>query len=163
MEGTDMVRLYERSYMGLKLNLRDISDADSLFEPPGGGNSINWVLGHVVMTRRLVLRLAGAEPTADAELVEIYSGEEGVVFDRARARPLEQLLADLDASQARLMEALPRLTPEALAAPARNSTVADVLTFLWFHEGYHNGQLGLLRRLVGKPGVIKQPKGLITV
>ncbi len=162
MDATDLVRLYERSYMGVKLNLRDISDADSRVEPPGGANSINWVLGHLVMTRRLVLRLAGAEQVSDPELVEIYSGEEGAVFDRRRARPLEQLVADLDASQERLVAALPRLSPQALAAPARNSTVADQLTFLWFHEGYHNGQLGLLRRLVGKPGVIKQPKGLVT-
>ncbi len=163
MEATDLVRLYERSYMGLKLNLRDISDADSRVEPPGGGNSINWVLGHVVMTRRLVLRLAGAEQVSDPELVEIYSGEEGVVFDRSRARPLERLVSDLDASQERLVQALAKLTPDALAAPARTSTVADVLGFLAFHEGYHNGQLGLLRRVVGKPGVIKQPKGLVTV
>lgn len=162
MDAKELLKAYERSYMGLKLNLRDISDADGRVEPAGGGNSINWVLGHVVMTRRLVLRLAGAEPVSGPELVELYSGEEGVVFDRSRARPLERLVAELDASQDRLREALPGLSPEALAAPARNTTVADLLTFLWFHEGYHNGQLGLLRRLVGKPGVIKQPRGLVT-
>ncbi len=162
MDAQELAKAYGRSYTGVKLNLSDISDADSRVEPAGGGNCINWVLGHLVMTRRLVLRLAGAEPASGAELVEIYSGEEGVVFDRSRARPLEQLVAELDASQERLMAALPGLSPEALAAPVRNTTVADLLTFLWFHEGYHNGQLGLLRRLVGKPGVIKQPKGLVT-
>ncbi len=162
MNAQELAKAYERSYAGLKLNLRDISDADSRVEPAGGGNSINWVLGHLVMTRGLVLRLAGAAAVSGPELVEIYSGEEGVVFDRSRARPLEQLVAELDASQERLMEALSGLSSEALAAPARNTTVADLLTFLWFHEGYHSGQLGLLRRLVGKPGVIKQPKGLVT-
>lgn len=162
MEAKDLVGLYQRSYMGLKLNLRDLTDEDCRKQPPGGVNSINWVLGHVVMMRRLVLRSAGAAPAGDPALIQIYSGEEGVRFDPSRAFSLEQLLADLDESQKRLLEALPKLSAEALAAPLRTSTLGDFLTFLAYHEGYHNGQLGVLRRLAGKPGVIKQPKGLVT-
>jgi len=162
MEAKELVRMYERSYMGIKLNLRDVTEEDARHEPPGDANSIGWVLGHLVMTRRLILRTAGADPVGDPALLEIYSGEEGVRFDRSRAFPLERLLADFGESQARLLPALAQLTPDALSAPVRNTTLGDLLTFLWFHEGYHNGQLGVLRRLAGKPGVIKQPKGLVT-
>ena len=66
MDAKELVKAYERSYMGLKLNLRDISESDSRVEPSGGGNSINWVLGHLVMTRLLVLRLAGAKEVQTA-------------------------------------------------------------------------------------------------
>jgi uncharacterized damage-inducible protein DinB len=162
MEAKELVRMYERSYIGIKLNLRDITEEDARRQPPGGANCIGWVLGHLVMTRRLVLRSAGAEPAGDPALVEIYSGEEGVSFDPSRAFPLERLLADLDESQRRLLPALAQLTPEALSGPVRTTVLGDFLAFLAFHEGYHNGQLGVLRRLAGKPGVIKQPQGLVT-
>ena len=160
MEAKDLVRLYERSHGVLQANLRDITDEDSHREPPGGANSINRVLGHIVMSRGGALQAVGAEPVWDSATAGIYSGEEGVVFERARALPLERLLADLETTQARLLPPLAALTAEKLAAPIRTTDVGDFLTFLAYHEGYHAGQLGILRRLVGKAGVIKQPKAL---
>jgi hypothetical protein len=39
--------------------------------------------------------------------------------------------------------------------PTLIASAADALLRLHYHEGYHNGQIGLLRRLVGKEGAIK--------
>lgn len=36
-----------------------------------------------------------------------------------------------------------------------NGNVGERLAFLQFHESYHAGQVGLLRRLLGKDGVIR--------
>jgi hypothetical protein len=36
--------------------------------------------------------------------------------------------------------------------------LAEVVGFFHFHESYHAGQIALLRRLVGKQGVIKPPE-----
>jgi uncharacterized damage-inducible protein DinB len=33
------------------------------------------------------------------------------------------------------------------------STLGDALSFLAFHEAYHLGQLGLIGRTLGKPGL----------
>ena len=37
--------------------------------------------------------------------------------------------------------------------PAPATTVAGLVRFMCFHESYHIGQLGLLRRLNGKSGL----------
>jgi uncharacterized damage-inducible protein DinB len=47
------------------------------------------------------------------------------------------------------------MTEEHLAASAGKETVGDQLAFLQFHEAYHIGQAGLLRRLAGKDGAIR--------
>jgi hypothetical protein len=47
------------------------------------------------------------------------------------------------------------MTPEQLAHGDANGTLGDKLGFLQFHEAYHAGQIGLLRRLVGKEGKIQ--------
>src|SRR5208337_2223008 len=73
--------------------------------------------------------------------------------------PLRGWLAD---SQQQLIAALAAISeetlslpvPEALRRPPLTGTVGEALARLAFHEGYHNGQIGLLRRLAGKPGAI---------
>ncbi len=159
MTGQELLELFEVSHRTVKVNLEGISPEESM-RPASetGGNCLNWVLGHLVATRSAVLRLAGAEPVGDAALMANYSGQEDVVFDPAQAVPLERLIADYDQSQERLRAALPGLTAERLAEPALFGTVGATLAFLTFHEGYQSGQLGILRRLLGKPGKIKPPK-----
>ena len=41
-----------------------------------------------------------------------------------------------------------------LDEPLEKDTLGWRLAFLQFHEAYHAGQLGLLRRLLGKDGAI---------
>jgi uncharacterized damage-inducible protein DinB len=51
------------------------------------------------------------------------------------------------------------LTPEQLVKPLGRTlpdgsdTTEGALRFLAWHEAYHFGQLGMLRRLAGKPGL----------
>ncbi len=158
LETTELGRLYEAGHRVARQNLRDISHEESLKPPPGGGNCINWVLGHLVATRQVVLRLAGGEAWWDEERSRTYSAGDDGRWSPDRALPLEVLIADYDRSQDLLARTLPALSAEALAAPGLLGTVGDTLAFLQFHEGYHAGQLGILRRVLGKPGVIKPPK-----
>ena len=39
--------------------------------------------------------------------------------------------------------------------PPLTGSLGDALVRLHYHEGYHNGQIGLLRRIAGKEGAIK--------
>jgi hypothetical protein len=71
-------------------------------------------------------------------------------------------MADFSATRKILMTGLVALTAEKLEAPApfspsndQEETIGSLLAGLLFHESYHIGQLGLLRRLVGKDGIIK--------
>ena len=137
MTGQELLELYEASYRTIRSNLEAISHQESMRPASeAGGNSLNWVLGHMVQTRNVVLRLAGAEPIWDDGLMLVYSSQEDVVFDPARSLSLERLEADLDETQVRIRAALPGITPERLAAPAFFGTVGFTLAFLVFHEGY---------------------------
>jgi hypothetical protein len=57
------------------------------------------------------------------------------------------------------------MSPDAMNTPAPFSptgnpdeTVGSLLAAISFHEAYHVGQTGLLRRVVGREGVVKPPK-----
>jgi hypothetical protein len=67
------------------------------------------------------------------------------------------MLADLELTQERLRRGLENLPPEELdlhhEEGAKRPRGAQ-LHFMHFHEAYHAGQLGLLRRIVGRPGAI---------
>ena len=67
MTGQELLELYEASYRTIRSNLEAISHPESMRPASeAGGNSLNWVLGHTVQTRNVVLRLAGAEPIWDS-------------------------------------------------------------------------------------------------
>ena len=67
-------------------------------------------------------------------------------------------------TQEPLVKAISAMPAELLASkPPRNmtgdpnETVGSNLATFVFHESYHVGQTGVLRRVAGKPGVIKPP------
>jgi hypothetical protein len=83
------------------------------------------------------------------------TGSEGTV-------PLSEMVADFATTQGGLEAGLAGLTDEYMAAKApfspgdnEKETVGSLLAGLVFHEGYHVGQLGILRRLSGEEGAVK--------
>ena len=116
---------------------------------------MNWVLGHLVATRQLVLELLDQTPLWNADLRAVYSG---TLLETSRMVPFTDLVTALDRSQELLISGMKELSAEKLAAPVFGSTVGGMLATLAFHEAYHGGQIGLLRRPLGHPGVIKPPK-----
>lgn len=148
---------FSTSYRVLQRNTDGVTHEESLFQPQPAGNCMNWVLGHVVESRNDILRLLKAEPIWTAEEAGPYVRGAEPMRDAARARPFATLLDDLDRSQERLMARLDTLTSADLAAPSGmgDNSVEQMLGFLQFHESYHTGQIGLLRRLAGKEGAIR--------
>ncbi len=129
-------------------NVDDISNDQAIFQPKPGGNTIFWVVRHITGTREKVLRSVGQTGFA------------------AAGDTLEEILAAYDRSQPLIAAALGALTDDQLDRKAPfspgnnpNETVRSLLTVVAFHEAYHTGQLGVLRRLVGKEGAIKAPAG----
>ncbi|MEW6071846.1 MAG: DinB family protein [Planctomycetota bacterium] len=149
------------TYMTAQANLDGISHADSLAAPPKGGNGINWVLGHVVNTRGVMLDLLGAAPVLGARGKELYGRGSKAIGPGAPCLSLEELRRLLDASQATLRQKLAAADEAALAREvpdlfdaAQKTTCAVKLAQLLFHEAYHMGQIGTIRRAIGKePGI----------
>ena len=151
--------LFGINYAVLKKNLAGVTHEESLIQPGGGGNCLNWVLGHIVATRDNAMQLLEQEPVWSKEIAGIYQRGSNPLRDGSNAQPLEKILADLDRSQGRLVEGLSKVSEPELSAPAPDKsaaeTVGGTLFVLQFHEAYHAGQTGLLRRMAGHQGAIK--------
>jgi len=145
----------------LKVNVEGVTHAESLIRPAPGGNCINWTVGHLLRSREFLIKFAGGEWAYPAEAAAVVQrGSTGGDLD---AFPLwEEQLLMWNEAQALLIEAIGKLDSLQLAAEtpplgdfARPDTLERCLLFLYFHETYHIGQLGLLRRLIGKEGAIR--------
>jgi uncharacterized damage-inducible protein DinB len=143
----------------LDRNLAGISNQESLRPPQPGGNTMNWIVGHVVRTRNKALGLLGDTPLFDDAEFEAYGHG-----STAAPLPLDELKRRFDALGPALDTALERTSPQQLSAAAPfsptgnpNETVGTLLASIAFHEAYHLGQTGLSRRLLGKRGVLLAP------
>lgn len=139
-------------------NTAGLTHDESLVSPPGGGNCVNWILGHLVKSRNDELGLLGKTPVFPPEKFERYNNGRPPITDAAEALDLKELCDDFAALQAPLVAALRTVEPEILARPVPdsptgnpNETVGSMITAIAFHEAYHLGQIGLLRRTLGKP------------
>ena len=145
----------------LKVNTEDVTHEESLIRPTSGGNCINWAVGHLLRSRQFLLKVALKDWSIPPEVEKAYErGSSGDDFHLFPQFP--ELLAMWDETQTLLDEALTALTADQLhqiEPPfgdfSRPDTRERRILFLHFHESYHLGQLGLMRRLLGKEGAIK--------
>jgi uncharacterized damage-inducible protein DinB len=127
--------------------------AEALWKQPGAqGNSIMWIVGHITQTRAGLLALLG----------ERVSTGWGELFRRGAQRQDHSVYPEPQAIKAKgvelmnqLREKLATITEDELAAPVTAvklpnvATVGDALAFFAFHEAYHVGQLGYVKKALG--------------
>ena len=141
----ELVKLYASVDRVLKTNLQGITHADSI-KHIENCNSINWLVGHIVVSRNGVLSLMELPPVAGEKLKAIYERGSKMMTDMGNAENLDALVKLFDEAQQRILEGVTK---------AYSDEIIDRLTFLGFHEGYHVGQIGTMRKLLGKEGAIK--------
>ena len=146
----------------IRRNASDLTHDDSVRQPQPAGNCLNWVLGHLVWVYDLLLPALGQEPVFGDGIPAGYQRHSNDQLDRSQALPLAELLAAFDQASSRFQAGLAAATPELLdaAAPVSpsnnpNETMRSLLIAVSFHQAYHAGQTGLLRRMAGKEGAIK--------
>jgi uncharacterized damage-inducible protein DinB len=134
----------------------DFEDDDWLHRA-GASNHAQWLLGHLASTRRWALRELGK--ALEEQAWESHFGQ------GSRSTPQSDDIAPALLREAfvkngeELREHMASLSAVQAVAPFREfpdggRTVEDGMAFLHFHESYHLGQVGLLRRALGKPGLI---------
>lgn len=140
-------------------NLDGITHEESLVRAVPTGNHINWLVGHVVATRCLLLPALHQQPVWGEDTMALYRrGSSGAV--NANYLPFDEVLHAFRETHERLVAGIASVTDEELAAPAPFSpgggpeTLGSLLTKSTMHEGYHLGQTGILRRVIGKEGAI---------
>jgi DinB superfamily len=145
-----LAQYYGLTYRVIKRQLDGVTHEESLVQPPFRGNCLNWVLGHIIVSRAEALGiLEEAPPWSEADAAR-YRRNSDPITDGEQALPLSQLLTLLEDSQNRILAGLARATPELLEAKLDEDSRAEHITFSIWHETYHVGQLELLRQVSGK-------------
>ena len=161
MDVETLRQMLSLSTRALGVNLDGFTHEEALAQPPGGGNCVNWIVGHVVVHRNHMLRALGAEPVWDAGIDARYDRGSEPVTGAEGAQTLDALRDALDRSREALLAALEATTDAQLAAvpeAASGSATGPLgrrLALLIAHEAYHAGQVGMLRRISGRPGAIR--------
>lgn len=142
----------------LKMNLAGVTHEESLVQPQPGGNCLNWVIGHILANRKRILALLGKDPVWNDQDAEPYQRGSEPLTDPAKAKNLDEMVAMLEASQESILAGLSEISNESLQAASPDEklgdTVETMLAGLVFHEAYHVGETGILRRLLGHEGAI---------
>jgi len=142
-------------------NVEAVSHEDSLESAERGGNSLNWVLGHIVASRTGMLRLLGGEPTLPDDRRRLYARGSAAIGAGSDCVPFEELRRRFEESQRQILEKLEaaddalwsRQVPGLFDPDAREPLGVQLAAFV-FHESYHAGQLGVIRRAIGKAAAI---------
>jgi uncharacterized damage-inducible protein DinB len=141
----------------LHRTVKDVSHEESLRHPEPAGNCANWILGHIVDTRNRVMVLIGKQPVYPNERFSEYVQNSASLSDSTKAVPFEEMLQAYDRLQDEIIDGLNSTSNDALKQKAPFSplddpdeTVGSLLAGIAFHESYHIGQLGLLRRVLNK-------------
>ncbi len=152
---------FARSYTSTMLD--DLTDEDWFWSPAEFPTHIAWQVGHLAMSEYgLTLFRQRGRQSADMQLM---SGKFRKLFLRGSAPKLDRTLYP---PPAEIMEVLSRVhkqmrievpnfednLDEEIGPPhAAFATKYGALLFAADHEMLHAGQIGMLRRLMGKPAV----------
>lgn len=136
------------NYKVISMNTEGITHEEAMIFPNGEANCLNWVLGHLIYIRNAFLNTLGEESVWDNNKFSCYNRGEIPLERKDELVGFEELKSYLQKSQDKLeakLSSIEKFNPE---------TINDIAIFC-LHEIYHSGQLGYLRRILGKPGAIK--------
>ncbi len=136
----------------VEASLADITHEESVRSAIPGVNDMNWVLGHLVQVNAGILELLGRPGDPRSADLAYYAAGERTGGDDTDEWGLSDLRETFLQQTALIDKALTDAPPELLAAappPGFEGELRDFLHFITFHQGYHVGQLGMLRRALG--------------
>ena len=138
--------MFERATQGVP--------AEQWLERPGDdSNPLAWIVGHVVVHRAKVARLLGLEWSAPwekffergAPLVASEQYPDAAELQRSFQQLSQKVESALPAASEDLLN-----KPVPKESPSLDGTVGGTIALLCLHETYHMGQLGYLRKWLGR-------------
>jgi DinB superfamily len=146
----------------VRLNTEGLTQAESLIQPRAAGNCLNWVVGHLLCVYQKVLPMLEQRPVIKASALQRYDRGSSPISNADGAMELSELMDAWEETAERIDAGLAGLASETLDRPAPfspsgdpNETVRSLFATLFFHQAYHAGQTGILRRIAGKEGAIR--------
>ncbi len=120
-------------------------------------SSMLWIAGHLTLSRARMLKLAGRDfdfPWSD-------NFAKGAAIKEPSSYPaISEILSVWDEVSKRLQEQLSQVEPSLLYArsphtfPVEDKSVRGALAFFVYHESYHIGQMGYLRKMLGYESLV---------
>ena len=156
-----IIALHSVSNRILTTAIGDLTEQDAKARSRAGtGPSIAWTIGHLCHYKVKVLELLG-QPRENAFAAQF---EHTAASDGANYPPLAELAASFSALDSDLCTALAssadRLNaPLPGAGPHAEKRVLDTVLFLTWHEAYHIGAIGAIRRAQGRKAIADHVKG----
>ena len=147
-----LAQLFEVSTNLFVKALRGIGRAELLTRPADRSNPLLWVAGHLTQSRERVTNLVGGQ--RDIPWGDLFA-------TGSRIGPPEQypdgeaILGEWASVSNELMHRLDGLTSASLAldtpmrVPSADGTLRGSIALFAFHEAYHVGQMGYLRKWLG--------------
>lgn len=140
--------LYTDTYSLVTQQLEGIKHQESMYQPPHGGNCMNWILGHIIVARCNFLMMLDFPSIWDMARCRrfipgsdpITAGNDTILF--------ETMVEDLDKTQEQLLAALDQVSSYKLQEFSDEKTIGEHLAFYNTHEAYHAGQLEILRQVI---------------
>ena len=156
---------FQTAQMTIAANLSAVTHEESLRQPVEQGNCLNWLAGHVLTSRDMLNSILepGAAPSLSQAESRVYLQGSPPLTESSAAVPIGRLAEALHNTSAALAAKLQSMSaedfgrpldPKMFPAPVDRPTLANFLILMLFHEAYHAGQMGLGRRLLGKPSGI---------
>ena len=156
-----IIALHGVSNSILATGIGDLTDHDAKTRSRGGaGPSIAWTIGHLCHYKVKVLELLG-QPRENAFAAQF---EHTPATDGSDYPSLANLAASFSALNADVCTALAasvdRLdAPMPDAGPHDEKRVLDTVLFLTWHEAYHIGAIGAIRREQGRKAIAELVRG----
>lgn len=143
----------------LKRFVADLSEKEYLHRAAPNANCAAWILGHLALSDRNVLKRLGAPlPELPAGFEHRFSQKEGCP-QAEEFGDATKLIGVFDEHRNRLIAAVRAAGPEVLDKPLDKAhplfkTVGEVANFMALHSVMHAGQISMIRRSLGRPPLI---------
>ena len=139
--------------------LEGVDQAAAERRPNDHTNSLAFIACHVLHARFYVMKLAGHERTNPWQA--LFDAPTDITTMKEYP-PLNEIMAEWDELHEATLACLEALTTAELDAqspaifPTEDTSILGAIAFLAFHEAYHVGQMGLVRKYLGFEPVVKR-------
>ena len=138
--------------------LEGVDQASGERRPNDHTNSLAFIACHALDARFYLMKLAGHERTNPWQA--LFDSATDITMMKEYP-PLYELLAEWDDLHEATLASLSEVTAAELDAdspsrfPTEDRSILGGIAFLAFHEAYHVGQMGLVRKYFGFDSVVK--------
>ena len=148
----EITQAYDTNTWLIGLLTEGLNQAESLLQPPFPTNCVNWILGHILVSRNESIQLCGGKMWDDLLINRYKSDSQPVRDGDDDVRHLEELIKGIHGSQEMLANLLGEFSEEDLNETVETSRGQKArwlhIRGLHWHESYHMGQLELLRSFI---------------